>query len=178
MGAVTDLHDLALEYLDACATALALTPQGVPPRQLVSSGLAAWDCCPQLAVWVASPDQAQTIPTSPALAPAQRVTKTGSVNLITLLAVVTRCVPVIDDDGRLPDPAAMTAAAAQTDADIWALWNYIPAAVRAGVLFSPRCSGVIIDGTVAQNAQGGCAGWAYQVRVPLDGFGPTVTAPS
>lgn len=172
MGAVTDLHDLALEYLDACSEALALTDKGSPDRQVVATSEPAWDCCDQLAVYVALPSVADTQPTGPPLAPGHRIQKYGSYYIVTLVAIVTRCVSTVDEQGRPPPAADITADAAVTNADVWALWNWIPKQVRAGALFAPKERETFVDGAVGQNAQGGCAGWAFQVRVQLDGFVP------
>lgn len=176
MAGVDDLHELALEYLERCGDALAHTPGGTPARRFVSSGPPPWDCCPQLAVYVAGPDEAPTLPQGP-LDQGYRLSKLASVNLITLVAQVIRCVPVVEGEGSVPPAADITAAAAYTNADVWALWNYLPAYHRAGTLFSPvggEPRETYIDGVAAQVAQGGCSGWAFQVRTRLDGFGPAV----
>lgn len=173
MGAVTDLHDLAHEYLAACAAALTYTESGPPDRQLISPGPPAWDCCPQLSVHVASPSQADTLPGAPALAPGHRIQVQGTVYLVALVATILRCAPVIQENTlELPTPASITAAAKETDEDIWAIWNYIPAAIRAGTLFAPKDRETFVDPAVSLNQQGGCAGWQLQVRVQLDGFKP------
>lgn len=173
MAAVTDLDDLAHEFLDACAAALALTDAGTPDRQLVSPGPPAWDCCPQLSVHVNAPAWANTQPTSPDLSPGHRIQAYGVVYLVEMVATMIRCSPTINEqEMALPRASDLTAAAKATNDDIWAVWNYIPKAIRAGTLFAPKERETFVDLPRAQNQEGGCAGWEFTVRVQLDGFSP------
>ena len=63
------------------------------------------------------------------------------------------------------------AAARETCADLWAIWNHIATRKRSGDLFPPqRTRELWLDPAIAVNQQGGACGWAIQVRVRLDGY--------
>lgn len=177
--AAGDLHALALEYLDAINAALAGAPGGQIDRRFISAGLPDWDCCPQLSVHVASDDDAETSPVSPILAPGHRIAVTGIVNIVPLTATILRCVPAFAKDGKsAPAAADLTAAAAETNGDLWTVWNYLVHAKAQKQLFSPAPDGnrreVTLDPAVSLRSQGGCGGWAITVRVQLDGYQPTL----
>lgn len=168
--AADDLFDLCGEFLDACVEALATTMGGAPGLQFVSPGPPAWDCCDAIIVYAGGPLVAETSPGSPVLAPGHRVQAYGVVNLITMTATALRCVPTLDDDGNPPTAAAMTLAAAVTNADCWAITNYCRSKQRAGLLFAPKEREVFWRPAVAVGQQGGCGGWALTVDVQLDGY--------
>lgn len=167
-----DLYDLCVEYLTACLAALADTPAGPPSRFYISPGPPAWDCCDQLTVHTGGLVVADTFPLQPMLAPGHRVQNQGRVNLVYLVATILRCAPTLGENGELPDVAAFNTAARQTNADLWAIWNHLTRAKRDGTLFQPDQVEVFFDPAVALNQQGGCAGWAIQLRVSLEGYRP------
>ena len=69
----------------------------------------------------------------------------------------------------------MEEAAAQLNADAWALWNHLYNLVCAGQLFT-FCNGVFWDGLRSIAPQGGCGGWVLNLRVALDGYEEAVTS--
>jgi hypothetical protein len=167
----TDLHALCEELLDASVEALDTIPAfapglaGAPGRSYVSPGLPALDCCDQLTVHAASIADAVTSPG--ALSAGRKIA--AKINQIGLQVTITRCIPVVDDSGTLPTAEEMAAAAEQTNADAWALWNHLYNLWRADLLFS-LCGEVFWDGMRSLNPQGGCGGWVLSLRVSLSGY--------
>lgn len=168
----SDLYALADEYLDACVIALADTPDGPPDRVFVSPGVPSWDCPEQLTVHIGAPVVADTFPLQPSLSPAHRVTVQGEVDVIVVTATILRCVPTVDDYGNLPSPATIDAAAQQTCADLWAIWNHIKKGKRDGTLFAPKEREFRLDPAVSLPQGGGAAGWQIPIVVQLDGYRP------
>lgn len=164
MGAASDLQDLAEDVLAAAGQILqAETAPAL--RSFVAHGPPALDCCDQLAVHVATIGEAPT--TGPTvLSPGLRHTS-GRVNLTTLIVTISRCHPVLDADGQPPKAAELTAAAALLNADAWALWNGL---YRMRDQLFAACDLVFFDGMVPLPPQGGCAGWALQIRFELPGY--------
>jgi hypothetical protein len=176
MAGPTDLYDLCSEYLDLCADAVATTPGGTIARQFVSPGAPAWDCPPQLSVHAGGAYQAETEPFRPVLQPGFRSEVPGHVPLVVLTATVLRCTPVVREDGTAPSVAALDASAAETLADLWAIWHTLHARHRAGTVFlSPlgQQRAMLVDPAVSLLTQGGAAGWQIGVRVALDGYPET-----
>lgn len=176
MPAVTDLQDLALEYLTACAAALdALAPDGAPARQFVSHGTPAWDCCPLLAVHVGV---AAVAPTGgigqAALREGHRTVLTGDLSLITLTATLLRCTVTTNDGAPVEPESLLTAEAADLNADLWAIWNWLQAKKSDGTLFAGTCRELVIENAVALAVDGLCAGWLIPIRVQLDAFASTL----
>lgn len=178
MAAVTDLNDLANEYLTAVNAALAQSPGGAIARAFISPGNPDWDCCPQLSVHVATDDDLDTLPASPFAATGHRIQLTGVVLVVTMVATILRCVPIASDGKNPPTEDQWNAAAEKTNGDLWAVTNYLIHAKTAKTLFSPLPDGtrreVWLDPAMSLRPQGGCAGWAFPVRVQLDGFQPTL----
>lgn len=169
MAALADLHDLAQAFLDAATDALNLTPTGAPGRRFVSSGRPAFDCCGQLSVWVSAlaPLTSQTRATLGALAPAKGPQRP----VATIVIQATRCDATERRQGGTlspPSTESLTAVAAETNADAWALWNHLEHALREGDL-GEACTGAFRDGMTAIDSQGGCVGWELTYRVPLEG---------
>jgi hypothetical protein len=168
-----DLQTLAQEYLDACAEALSVTPAGAPTFRFVSPGPPSWDCCPMLTVHVGGPVVADTFPLQPQLGPTHRVARAVTVDMILLTATILRCDPTLSEEGVLPDPVEMTATAAQTNADVWAVWNYVTQMKRRNLLWPPKVREFAFDPAIAQKQQGGCCGWEIPIRVNLPGHVPS-----
>ncbi|HET9520696.1 MAG TPA: hypothetical protein VFO73_06615 [Candidatus Limnocylindrales bacterium] len=168
MADVLDLHAAALEILEAAADSLDEIPDvdatldGAPARQFVSPGLPA-DDCPMLVVWVD--------PIGPL--PAQRDVKLAAwITAPTFNVTVTRCQPTPTLNGSeliLPDPADLTAAALQHNADGWALWNGLHAAVQQQRILA-ACDKAIFDPAVARDPMGAIGGWTMQIRVTVPGY--------
>ena len=166
-----DLNTLAEEYLAACVEALDTIPGlaglgGSPPRSFVTHGRPVLDCCDQLTVNV---DAVTESPTGRVAGATAKSFKTGWTNLVSLVATISRCIPVPDAHGNPPPVAEMVAASAQLNADNWALWNHVHNLVVAGLLFE-QCGEVYADGIRALQPNGGCAGWNMTWRVSLDGY--------
>lgn len=157
-----DLHSLAIEYLNACIAALDTIPDyeaglgGAPVRSFVAPGPPAFDCCDQLAVHV-GPITERT------------QAKTTTINQVQLVVNATRCVPMPDDNGNPPPQSEQQAAAAQINADKWALWNYLHMLVDNGLLFE-RCCDVVWGTLSPLTPSGGCGGSQLTVTVCFDGY--------
>lgn len=171
MAGPQDLNALAEEFLGACIASLDTIPAfapglgGAPERSFISPGAPALDCCDQLTVHA---NFVQDAPISPGGLTAGRRATYGKVNLVSLVAVIARCVPIITEKDW-PTPAEMDAAAEQLNADAWALWNHTYNLVAAEQLFT-RCGEVYWDGINSFAPSGGCGGWNFTVRVRLDGY--------
>lgn len=166
-----DLYACALEFLTACYTALADTPAGQPDCYYISPGPAPWDVA-ALTVYASGPTLADTYPLVPMLAPGHRMFAAGQVNLISLTATILRCVPVIDDNGQLPEPGLIETAAQQTYADVWAIWCHLSRMKKQNTLFPPDTREMFWDPAVAVTTQGGLGGWQIPCRVQLDAYRP------
>ena len=162
--AAGDLHDLALDVLDAAAAILQGESEAAEHIYL-SHGPPALDCPDQLTVHITTIGEAATQQTDP-LAPGMRKAR---VNLTGLAVTITRCYPTVDDHGNAPPADELTAASARLNADGWALWNGLWR--RRAELFS-TCEAVFFDGLAALDAQGGIAGWVMPIRVELGGYAP------
>ena len=163
-----DLFDLCQELLDACVESLDTIPtfapglEGAPERSFVSPGASVDDCCPQLTVW------AQVVGESPNSPGSFRGKSAvdGQINVLSLVARITRCLPT---QGDPPPTTDLQAAAEQINADGWALWNHLYNMVRAEQLFM-LCGEVFWDGLRSIVPSGGCGGWNLILRVELDGY--------
>lgn len=165
-----DLNALCAAFLAACEDALNTISDpgltGAPARSYVSPGLPALDCCDQLTVDARS--VLEDIRSPAGAGSGQRARYSARKNQVALVATVTRCVPVIQDTKNPPSVAEMEAAAAQINADGWALWNVLWNLVRSGDLFT-LCGDS--SPTLRQLApSGGCAGWTLQMVVELEGY--------
>jgi hypothetical protein len=174
--AAGDLYAACVALLAVAEDAAASTPGGPIGRVFVSPGPPAWDCPPQLTVHAGGPVIGDTLPLSPNLQPFHRVGGPAAfVNLVALTITVIRCVPAMGEGLSFPAPAEIEAAAVETLADVWAIWNYIINRKRQGALFAddkgnPRSRELVLDPAVPLNIQGGAAGWQIQVRVELPGY--------
>lgn len=166
----TDLNALCEELLAASVEALDLIPgfdnslEGAPPRSFVSPGQPALECCDdgQLTVYAAS------VNALPAGAP--RLDKTGMKNLVGLVVTIVRCIPSAgDDEMNPPTGVELSAAAKQTNADAWALWNHLFNLWVSGLLFT-FCGQVYWDGLRSITSSGNCGGWNLFLRVDWDGY--------
>ena len=93
------------------------------------------------------------------------------VPLVGLVATATRCLPTGDNQNP-PTAAELEDAAAQINADGWALWNHVYNLIRADLLFT-LCGEVFWDGLRSINPQGGCGGYTLNLRVELSGYEET-----
>ncbi len=184
MGSVvagpTDLQALALEMLAADEDALNTIPilapglEGAPERAFVSSGLPAFDCCPQLTVHVQDITDANTTPGG--LAEGRRNVH-GKKIYVRLVTTIIRCVIDTRTGSVLtgaPSAADLQATAEQTNADAWALYNHIYSMWRSGE-FLTVCSNLVFEGARSVIEQGKCAGWTVTFRAMLDGYDDLTT---
>jgi len=165
-----DLFALSQEFLSACEDALDTIPTlepglvGSPARAFVSPGQSADDCCDQLTVWpgpiVERPIGIQVDQDCPA-----------RIIMVTLTARIIRCVP----KEAVPDMIASEWAAAQIDADAWALWNHLYNLRCAGAL-STLCDSVEWVSLTPIVPSGGCGGWVLTARFQLDGYQETIAS--
>jgi hypothetical protein len=169
-----DLQALALELLTADEEALNTIPilapglEGAPERAFVSPGIPAFDCCPQLTVHVEAINDADTTPGGLG---AGRRNVSGKKIYVRLVTTIIRCVPS-SQTGQVTSPPLATdlqAAAEQTNADAWALYNHIFAMWRSGDFLS-LCSNLLFEGARSVGEQGKCAGWTLSLRAMLDGY--------
>lgn len=171
----SDLFDLALEWKAVCLEAVASTVGGAIAHAFVSPGPPSIDCVPQLSVYPGSPiAEADTSPLSPPLSQGQRDHLTGTVHLVNLTCVVVRCIPTVEEDGALPEPAKIEAAAKETSEDVWAIWNFTRTRHREGTLFaSPSGTReLILDPAFPIPPGGDSGGWQIPLRVQLGGYAP------
>lgn len=166
-----DLDLLAHDLLDVCVEALGTIPgylptlAGAPVRSFVSPGQPALDCCDQLTVHVPNVVERAATPKP----------SHGRLNVPNLLVTITRCVPtgeITASSYTPPSVAEEEAAAAQMNADGWALWNHIWNQVRAGT-FLTRCDQVTVGNLTALIPEGGCGGWTLGFAATLDGYEET-----
>lgn len=175
MSAFDGPFDLLDLWLGAAVDSLALTDAGAPTLQRITPGPPAFDCCPFVSVHGGFLNEAPTgTGEGGPLAPAHRVTLAAQL-VYTVVITVVRCVPVPDDDMTPPNAEAEALAARTVNQDMWALWNGLSAALRAGIL-SERCAGAWREGATAITSTGGCGGWVLTYRVPIDGLHLTVAS--
>ena len=178
MSDVGTLTDYALELLDVCDDATATTIGGRVSEQpngrvFLAAALPALDCCPQLTVHVGGLGIENTTPTTPVTAPSHRLTTTGMLMLAVYIVTVVRCQPASSDQrGNPPTPAALQAAAIQSDQDLWAIWNAVAVAHNAGDLFGGRCPALYFDPPTPLLVEGACGGWEIPFRAAIDGYTP------
>lgn len=177
MAGPGDLYALAVEFLGACSAALDDAPGGPIAYNAISPGPPAYDCAPAVYIHLGGPSVADTLPFSPSLQPTHRIGVQGMVDMIQMTCTVLRCVPTIEGPGqgqtiKLPPATAISAAAAEVYGDLWAIWNYLKNAYRAGLLFQSPSGNreFIFFPAVPVKAQGGVAGWEMSVGVQLGGY--------
>lgn len=157
-----DLDALALEVLTASVAALDTIPGtaglsgllGAPARQAISPGEPPADC-EQVTVHAATVGEAN-------------VGKDSRTNQLALVVTVYRCVPTPDARMNPPSVEKIETAGAQTNADVWALWNHLWNKIRAGCLLR-KCRPVTMSAR-AKPQQGGFGGWQVTLGVQLDGY--------
>ena len=170
MAAVADLYNIASAFLAASITALQETAAGPPERAFVAPGDPALDCCDQLTVHTASLGEYDLLTGPGALAKPHAINRGGKPGS-TLQIQITRCVPVPREASGtiiLPDPVDQQTAARIIDEDGWALWLGLSAALKHGDL-AQICEGAERLGAVKMTPQGGCGGWVFTYRYPIQG---------
>jgi hypothetical protein len=165
-----DLYAQCVELLNASIDALDTIPSlapgllGAPERAFVSAGTPALDCCDQLAVNAAPIAEAPTQPLE--MGAGTRHQQQFRKNYVGFTVTITRCANIQD----IPPPVSvLEAVAEQSNADAWALWNYVWNLARSGGIFS-LCGGVYFDRLAPLTQSGGCAGWSLSMRAELEGY--------
>lgn len=181
MPDATDLHSFAEELLAASVEALDTIPlaspglAGAPERTYVSPGRPAFDnCCDQggqLTVNYALVTPRQTV--NVVAGTVGRVA--AMIPLVQFNITIVRCIPTASGAwGEAPTAQALDDAAAQTDADAWALWNHLYNLVLADQLLS-MCQEVFFDGLRALDPSGGCGGSVMAIRAQVDGYSEVIS---
>ncbi len=169
-GDANDLQMLAQQYLDACVAALE-SVGGAPDVRFISPGPPSWDCPNMLSVHIGGPVVADTLPLQPQLAYTHRIAIGIEVKMILMTATILRCDAQIENDGDLPSDAEITEVAAQTNADVWAIWSYLTTAKHAGLLWAPkREREMALLPAIPQKQEGGACGWEIPITVQLNGY--------
>lgn len=170
MATVSDIYDVAVAFLAASVTALEATLAGPPERAFVAPGDPALDCCDQLTVhndFLGEVDFAA----GPGVGAKAMAINRGGKAIVTLQIQISRCVPVPSESGNtvvLPHPVDQQAAARTIDEDGWALWLGLNAELKHGDL-SRICDGAERLGANKMVPQGGCGGWVFTYRYPIQG---------
>ena len=170
---LSDLYDQCVELLDAAVDALDTIPSlapgllGAPERAFVSAGTPALDCCNQLTVNAAPIVEAPTAPLE--MGAGTRHQQQFRKNYVGFQITITRCADIVD---MPPSVAVLQAVAEQTDADAWALWNYLWNLARSGGIFT-ICGGVYFDRLAPLTSSGGCVGWVLSMRAEMEGYETT-----
>jgi hypothetical protein len=168
VATLDDLNDVAQAFLDAATDALDLTAAGAPGRRYISPGEPALDCCGQLTVWIQTLTDADLAAGSGALS-RQKAVNRGTQPEILLNIQATRCIDLTPDPAtELPYPERLEDAALAMNQDGWALRCHLMDSLRHGAL-AQVCSGAEFLGANALIPQGGCVGWTFTFRYPIDG---------
>ena len=166
-----DLTTQCQAVLDAAIDALDTIPSlapgllGAPERAFICSGTPALDCCNQLTVNAAPIGEAPTRPLE--MGAGTRHQQQFRKNYVGFSITITRCGPASGD--IIPTVAEATAVAEQTNADAWALWNYLWNEERSGALFT-ICGGVFNDRLAPLTPSGNCYGWVFSFRAEVEGY--------
>ena len=164
----TQCEDLLAAAVDALDTIPSLAPglQGAPERAFVSAGTPALDCCDQLTVNAAPIAEAPTVPLE--MGAGTRHQQGFRKNYVGFQVTITRCGSWVD---LPPDPVLLQAVAEQTNADAWALWNYLWNVTRnpPASLFT-ICGGVYFDRLSPLTPSGMCSGWVLSMRAEIEGY--------
>lgn len=136
-------------------------------RAYVALASPALDCPDQLTVHILRMAKQPTFAAAPLLDYAQGLsTQTASVNVVTYMVTIVRCVPTQGDGGAAPSTFDYEAASMAVLGDLWLLWHAIPAAVREGELWQ-GCEQLILGPAAPVAESGGFAGWQLQITGEL-----------
>jgi hypothetical protein len=172
MATVDDVYDIAVGFLAAAVEGLEHTAEGPPERSFVSYAEPALDCCGQLTVYTSEIREVdvRTRTQFGALSAQDQINRGGAIT-VTLVVQITRCVSeprLVGGKPAFPPPDVQQAEAAIIDADGWAVWLGITNSLKHGELKN-LCSGAVRLGGTKMPAQGGCAGWIFTYRYPIEG---------
>jgi hypothetical protein len=157
------IDTIAIDAASVCAVVLerinnALDECGRPARAAyVAAGLVAWDdCCGMLVV---APERIFRTARFPIEGPDENNCYDGLI-AVSLVALLVRCVPVLDDSGRPPTVEALGDAYAEVLADAGVVWNEL-SRWPEGWESSGQAQTFV-------GAEGGCIGVESRVTVGLD----------
>jgi len=162
---VADVAGLCGYVLDKVNVALEDCGRPVTTR-FVAAGLVAWDdCCGMLVV---APERVYRTARFPVEGPDENNCFDGLV-AVTLVVLIMRCVPVLDDRGQPPSSEAMGAAYGDLLHDAAVVWNEL------GDKMWPDGWESTGQNQVFVGAEGGCIGAETRVTLGLDqeAFCPT-----
>src|SRR5262245_32973064 len=166
-----DLYDQSAQLLQASIDCLNTIPSsvpgllGAPERAFVVLGQPTLDCCDQLTVDAQPTLEAATQPLE--LGAGTRHQQQFRKNYVGFRVTVTRCIPWGDEE--IPTAEQQDAAAQQSYADGWALWNLLWNMARAGEIFT-ICGGVYFDRLTPLSPSGGCGGMILNIRGEMQGY--------
>lgn len=173
MADINDLNAVTDAFLATALDALSLTDAGPPGRAYVSPSESALDCCGQCTVWLQEIGETNFAAGSGALA-AEKAIKRGGLPQLLIFVQATRCHVGLKalvkalEEGNPPNVADLQATAHMVDQDGWALRIHFAYELRKGAL-SEICSGAEMLGGVKLTSQGGCVGWTFSFRYPIQG---------
>lgn len=157
-------YDLASDLLTAVETIFASVdpdPVALPTRRYVANGVPALDAPDQLTVQVARPYLGRPGREDASIPRGGAFTKT-----VELSVMLTRCVPVLKDDGTAPTVAKLDASAQEILRDGSLLFDGLTRVIARGELFD-TCEDVALGPMVPYGPEGGSGGWVLTVAVQL-----------
>jgi hypothetical protein len=170
---INDLNVVTAAFLTVALEALSLTDAGPPGRAYVSPGEPAMDCCGQCTVWLQDIDQTN-FTTGPGALAGEKAIKRGNLPQLVIFVQATRCSVNLAalikalEEGKPPNTDDLQATAHMVEQDGWALRNHFAYSLRKGEL-SRVCMGAEMLGGVKLTPQGGCVGWTFSFRYPIEG---------
>jgi hypothetical protein len=145
-------------WLTRVGGALAACPESEPiDAAFVAAGTIAWDsCCGFLVV---APERVYRSAVFPIEGTTDYVCETSFI-VVDVIVLLLRCVPVIDDRGKAPEPAALSAAYHAVLNDAAVIWNTVVDELPEGW---ERAN---VDQAFV-GAQGGCVGVETRMTIGL-----------
>jgi hypothetical protein len=96
--------------------------------------------------------------------------------MVAMTCTIVRCAVTMQKLGQnmiLPSASQITADAAMTYGDVWAVWNFVKNEYREKRLFlQPPCRELAFLSAYPIRAEGGAIGWEFTIAVDLGGYGP------
>lgn len=123
----------------------------------VAAGLIAWDSC--CGLLVVGPERVYRSAAFPVEGTTDYVCETSTI-VVSIVVLLLRCVPTIDDRGKAPSPAALSAAHGKVLNDAAVIWNTVTGELPEGWQRANVDQGFV-------GAQGGCIGVETRLSVGL-----------
>jgi len=170
---VPDLvFQVASDILECVADALEDAGVEVPERQYVHQGEVALDTCPDCAQLVVSfMGLEHAIPGGDLEIAACAPPRTATFDVW-----LTRCVPVLHENGDPPTAEELTASAEELNTDAWVLANVIWSTHKADGCWGSTCDSVMLGSLVPYGPEGGCGGSHMTIQLQLTGLGAAVVS--